>query len=145
MLKTKGMRQVDLLLASLYQLGTRPQGAALAVLPTSVPSHKTRGKTGFSLLGDTFLVPNPVKKVSPRISPTNLFAGSAMPRSYNLTWQPGVGADFTKKLNEKAAALKKRRRQLHRAIQHEMRAWAGDYLRYIVELMPEHRTAAQRY
>ncbi|MCZ6796206.1 MAG: PSD1 and planctomycete cytochrome C domain-containing protein [Planctomycetota bacterium] len=50
---------------------------------------------------------------------------------------------FRKELGEKAAALKKRRRELHRQIAHEMRAWAGDYLRYIVQLMPEHRTRAQ--
>lgn len=33
--------------------------------------------------------------------------------------------------------------RVHRALQHEMRALVGDYLRYLVQLMPEHRTVAQ--
>ncbi len=54
-----------------------------------------------------------------------------------------AGEEFARKLREKAAAYEERRRELHRQIQHELRAWAGDYLRYIVQLMPAHRTEAQ--
>ncbi len=35
------------------------------------------------------------------------------------------------------------RAKLHRQIQHELRAWIGDYLRYIVETTPAHRTQDQ--
>ena len=33
--------------------------------------------------------------------------------------------------------------RVHQRVQHEMRALAGDYLRYLVQLMPAHRTAGQ--
>ena len=62
---------------------------------------------------------------------------------------PGSGseADLDGKaaaeLREKAGAYRKRRDELHQTIAHEMRAWASDYLRYLVETTPRHRTLAQ--
>ena len=50
---------------------------------------------------------------------------------------------FQKKLTEAAGKYNALRDKLHRQIQHELRAWAGDYLRYIVQLTPRHRTQAQ--
>ena len=52
-------------------------------------------------------------------------------------------AALRKKLNETAAKYNALREKLHRQIQHELRAWAGDYLRYIVQSTPRHRTQAQ--
>ncbi len=51
--------------------------------------------------------------------------------------------DLRKQIEEKSAALRKRREQLYKQIQREMRSWAADYLVYIVQLMPEHRTQPQ--
>ena len=48
-----------------------------------------------------------------------------------------------KKLTEAAGKYDALRNKLHRQIQHELRAWAGDYLRYIVQSTPRHRTQAQ--
>ena len=48
-----------------------------------------------------------------------------------------------KKLTEAAGKYDALRDKLHRQIQHELRAWAGDYLRYIVQSTPRHRTQAQ--
>ena len=36
-----------------------------------------------------------------------------------------------------------RRAELHEKVMFEMRAWAGDYLRYVVQTMSEHRTQVQ--
>ena len=52
-------------------------------------------------------------------------------------------AAFQKKLTEAAGKYNALRDKLHRQIQHELRAWAGDYLRYIVQSTPRHRTQAQ--
>lgn len=52
-------------------------------------------------------------------------------------------AEFRKKLAETAAKYNALREKLHRQIQHELRAWAGDYLRYVVQSIPRHRTQAQ--
>ena len=55
----------------------------------------------------------------------------------------GEDATFQKKLSETADKYNMLRDKLHRQIQHELRAWAGDYLRYIVQSTPRHRTQAQ--
>ncbi|MEM7230826.1 MAG: DUF1549 domain-containing protein, partial [Planctomycetota bacterium] len=47
------------------------------------------------------------------------------------------------KLTQKGQAYRERRKKLHDQIRYELRAWAGDYLRYLVELMPAHRTQPQ--
>ncbi len=52
-------------------------------------------------------------------------------------------AEFRKKLAETAAKYNALREKLHRQIQHELRAWAGDYLRYVVQSTARHRTQAQ--
>jgi len=52
-------------------------------------------------------------------------------------------AAFQKKLTETAGKYNTLRDKLHRQIQHELRAWAGDYLRYIVQSTPRHRTQSQ--
>ncbi len=46
-------------------------------------------------------------------------------------------------LEKAAVRYHDRRRKLHQQIAHEMRAWSGDYLRYLVETDPRHRTLAQ--
>ncbi len=55
----------------------------------------------------------------------------------------GENEAFLKKLTETAMKNTNVRRKLHDRMCHEMRAWAGDYLRYIVQTTPEHRTEAQ--
>ena len=52
-------------------------------------------------------------------------------------------SEFRKKLSGTAAKYNALRDKLHQQIQHELRAWAGDYLRYIVQSTPRHRTQAQ--
>ena len=52
-------------------------------------------------------------------------------------------AAFEKKLKETGAAYAEKRSQLHRQIQGEMRTWVSDYLDYLVQNMPEHRTRAE--
>ena len=55
----------------------------------------------------------------------------------------GEGVSIQKKLSETADKYNELREKLHRQIQHELRAWSGDYLRYIVQSTPRHRTQAQ--
>ncbi|MBO60456.1 MAG: hypothetical protein CMO63_00610, partial [Verrucomicrobiales bacterium] len=55
----------------------------------------------------------------------------------------GEGVFIQKKLSETADKYNELREKLHRQIQHELRAWSGDYLRYIVQSTPRHRTQAQ--
>ena len=55
----------------------------------------------------------------------------------------GESQELCHEIAEKAKEYKELRAKFHKQIQHEMRAWIGDYLRYIVQLMPEHRTQAQ--
>ncbi|MCF7762156.1 MAG: DUF1549 and DUF1553 domain-containing protein [Verrucomicrobia bacterium] len=58
---------------------------------------------------------------------------------------PGRAEDarFEEKLRETADKFAKLRSDLLKKIMHEMRAWSGDYLRYVVQSTPEHRTQAQ--
>ena len=56
---------------------------------------------------------------------------------------PAEDARFEKKLRETADKFVKLRSDLLKKIMHEMRAWSGDYLRYVVQSTPEHRTQAQ--
>ena len=56
---------------------------------------------------------------------------------------PAEDSEFSKKVEEASEKYAKLRNDLHRKIMHEMRAWAGDYLRYVVQSTPEHRTMAQ--
>ncbi|MDA1274343.1 MAG: DUF1549 and DUF1553 domain-containing protein [Verrucomicrobia bacterium] len=56
---------------------------------------------------------------------------------------PAEDDEFLKKLQEASDKFEKLRSDLHQRIMHEQRAWAGDYLRYIVQSTPEHRTMAQ--
>lgn len=58
---------------------------------------------------------------------------------------PGAGetTEFTKELAEASKAYEDYRHDLHRRVMSELRAWAGDYLRYIVQTTPEHRTRSQ--
>ena len=51
--------------------------------------------------------------------------------------------EFRQQIADKGKAYHELRDQLHKQIQYEMRSWIGDYLRYIVQLMPEHRTQSQ--
>ena len=51
--------------------------------------------------------------------------------------------ELRQQLTDQAKEYHELRKQLHEQIQHEMRAWVADYLRYIVQLMPEHRTQSQ--
>ena len=53
------------------------------------------------------------------------------------------GAAFMSKLDETAAKHVAKRVDLHQRMSSELRAWAGDYLRYIVQTTPEHRTPSQ--
>ncbi|MDA0814851.1 MAG: DUF1549 domain-containing protein, partial [Verrucomicrobia bacterium] len=55
----------------------------------------------------------------------------------------GENEEFTKKLEDSATRHAEVREKLHQRMMHEMRAWAGDYLRYIVQSTPEHRTEPQ--
>ncbi|MCB1100563.1 MAG: DUF1553 domain-containing protein, partial [Verrucomicrobiae bacterium] len=55
----------------------------------------------------------------------------------------GENEEFARKLEESAARHIAVRKKLHERMMHEMRAWAGDYLRYIVQTTPEHRTQPQ--
>jgi hypothetical protein len=50
---------------------------------------------------------------------------------------------FEKKLAETAQKYARLRAELHAKATTEMRAWAGDYLRYVVQTTPEHRTKPQ--
>lgn len=52
-------------------------------------------------------------------------------------------AAFLKKLRETAEKNTAKRHELHQRTMHELRAWSGDYLRYIVQSSPDHRTEAQ--
>ena len=51
--------------------------------------------------------------------------------------------EFAKTLAETAEKYHQHRRDLHEKVMLEMRAWAGDYLRYVVQTTPEHRTESQ--
>jgi hypothetical protein len=59
----------------------------------------------------------------------------------------GIGAAedeaFEKKLAEVVEKHRVLRLDLHDKMRHEMRAWAGDYLRYIVQSDPNHRSESQ--
>ena len=78
-----------------------------------------------------------------------VFASSAEPLPHKLpiiaTSHKPVADQETleQKVEEAAEILRKRRQELHENILNEMRAWAGDYLVYLVESMPEHRTQSQ--
>ena len=50
---------------------------------------------------------------------------------------------FLDELEQKVSAYHQRRRELHQKISDEIRGWAKDYLVYLVETLPEHRTRAQ--
>ena len=52
-------------------------------------------------------------------------------------------AEFAKTLAETAEKYHQHRRELHEKVMLEMRGWAGDYLRYVVQTTPEHRTESQ--
>jgi hypothetical protein len=67
------------------------------------------------------------------------------PDEYPLLAEPGTSEDdaFREELQQAAQKYKQLRAELHAKIMHEMRAWSGDYLRYIVQTMPDHRTQAQ--
>ena len=76
-----------------------------------------------------------------------VFASSREPTPdrYPLLTAPGPAEDeeFQKKLREAAEKYHKRRADLYEQITLELRGWVGDYLRYIVQTTPEHRTQAQ--
>jgi len=55
----------------------------------------------------------------------------------------GEDAEFQTKLKETADKYRALRAKLHKQIQHELRAWSGDYLRYIVQSSLTHRTESQ--
>ncbi len=55
----------------------------------------------------------------------------------------GEDAEFQTKLRETSEKYRALRAKLRQQIQHELRAWSGDYLRYIVQSTPAHRTQAQ--
>ena len=76
-----------------------------------------------------------------------VFASSREPApgEYPLLAAAGVAEDeaFREKLKEAGMTYANRRAELHEKVMFEMRAWAGDYLRYVVQTMPEHRTQVQ--
>ena len=78
-----------------------------------------------------------------------VFASSREPSTDEYPVLSDTGRDchesqeFRDEIAQKAKEYKDLRAKLHKKIQHELRAWVGDYLRYIVQLMPEHRTQAQ--
>ena len=76
-----------------------------------------------------------------------VFANSQEPTPAEVPRLQAAGsaedAEFAKKLREVSDKFSKLRNDLHRKIMHELRAWAGDYLRYVVQSTPEHRTMAQ--
>ena len=55
----------------------------------------------------------------------------------------GEDAEFQTKLKETSEKYRALCAKLRQQIQHELRAWSGDYLRYIVQSTPAHRTLAQ--
>jgi hypothetical protein len=55
----------------------------------------------------------------------------------------GEDAEFQTKLKETSEKYRALRAKLRQQTQHELRAWSGDYLRYIVQSTPAHRTQAQ--
>ncbi len=75
-----------------------------------------------------------------------IFASSREPTPDQFPKLPGQAdedAAFQAKLKETAGKYNALRAKLHKQIQHELRAWAGDYLRYIVQTSPAHRTQSQ--
>ena len=50
---------------------------------------------------------------------------------------------WASEIREAGEAYRKLRRQQHRQVMHEMRAWSGDYLRYVIQTTPRHRTQDQ--
>ena len=46
-------------------------------------------------------------------------------------------------LEETAEKYHRHRQELHERVMFELRAWCGDYLRYVVQTTPEHRTESQ--
>ncbi|MDB4798798.1 PSD1 and planctomycete cytochrome C domain-containing protein [Verrucomicrobia bacterium] len=57
--------------------------------------------------------------------------------------KPSEDLEFAKKLAKTAEKYHQHRRELHEKVMLEMRGWAGDYLRYVVQTAPEHRTESQ--
>ncbi len=76
-----------------------------------------------------------------------VFAGSAEPTLDQAPIIPSAkaaeSADLVKKMSEAGEAYREHRRKLHAQVSLELRAWAGDYLRYVVQTTPEHRTESQ--
>ena len=50
---------------------------------------------------------------------------------------------WASEIREAGEAYRKLRLQQHRQVMHEMRAWSGDYLRYVIQTTPRHRTQDQ--
>lgn len=50
---------------------------------------------------------------------------------------------WASEIREAGEAYRTLRRQQHRQVMHEMRAWSGDYLRYVIQTTPRHRTQDQ--
>ncbi len=76
----------------------------------------------------------------------SVFANSHEPRPDQLPILEAVGRKTVarkSKLEEKVAAYVEHRRKLHERVQFELRAWAGDYLRYVVQTSAAHRTDEQ--
>ena len=76
-----------------------------------------------------------------------IFANSTEvpPDELPVLWE-GTQSDTAELLDEvakKGAEYNAKRAELHAQIRLELRAWAGDYLRYIVQKLPEHRTRDQ--
>ena len=76
-----------------------------------------------------------------------VFAGSEEP---TLEQAPELSSIHAKEnealrqtLAETAEKYHQHRRELHQKVMFELRAWCGDYLRYIVQTTPEHRTKPQ--
>ncbi len=61
----------------------------------------------------------------------------------NQTKTQGDSPEHLRELNKRAAAYDTRFTELHQAIQHELRAFAGDYLRYLVRESAKHRDGPQ--
>jgi hypothetical protein len=76
-----------------------------------------------------------------------IFAASAEPTLEQVPVLSSVkhseDLEFAKKLAETAEKYHQHRRELHEKVMLEMRGWAGDYLRYVVQTTPEHRTESQ--
>ncbi len=76
-----------------------------------------------------------------------IFAGSREPTLEQVpvleSGHREEAAELTTALEQEAAKYHQHRAELHQRVMFELRAWAGDYLHYIVQSTPEHRTKPQ--